>query len=94
MEDFLLAQIDVRNALAKLPPVDRELVMLVYQIHQPDDWTYPWPPKTCDIGTYIGLKFDGRALSEATVRYRKKVAIQVMGGHRELLKPKRRGVND
>jgi len=58
------------------------MVLLVYELERPVDWTYAWPPRLTDIGKYIGLTFDGRTLSESTIRYRQQALEDMWRGKR------------
>lgn len=71
MEDELLSQIDIDGALAELPPETRDMVLLVYRYEAPADYKGPWPPSMDDIGHYIGMKYHGKPMSEAGIRYRR-----------------------
>lgn len=58
------------------------MMLLVYQVFQPEDWVGRWPPKFEDIGRYIGLKYEGAALSEAAIRYRRDAIVKMYQGTR------------
>lgn len=49
------------------------MVKLLYAIERPEDWQGSWPPKIAEIGVYIGMRFNGKPLSEAAMRYRHKM---------------------
>lgn len=85
-EDMILNQIDVENELKKLNPADREMLLLMFKLYKPDDWTGRWPPKLAQIGDYIGRKFEGKPLTEAAIRYRKKAALEQLRGTRPPLR--------
>ena len=89
-EDRMLMEIDVERALAALHPADRVMMVLIYQLEQPADWTGRWPPKFEDIGRYVGLKFEGAPLSEAAIRYRRDVVLGQWAGKRPGLRRNRR----
>ncbi len=77
-EDAILTQVALEAALSPLTPEDRETMLLIYYVWQPDDWgTRRWPPRLEDIGNYIGLKYKDppAPLSEAAIRYRQ-IAIE------------------
>lgn len=48
-------------------------MLLIEKVDRPDDWTASWPPRHVDIGIYIGIKYRGKPLSEAAIRYRRNV---------------------
>ena len=85
---MILTKFLIEGALKKLHPADCELIKLIFQIEKPDDWKAPWPPKTGDIGVYIGQKYEknNKSVSEAAVRYRLKVIKEVWAGLREPLR--------
>lgn len=70
-EDDILVRLVVEDALAKETELDRVMMLLVHKIEVPSDWPGPWPYTFVDVGRYIGLRFRGVPLSEATVRYRR-----------------------
>ena len=86
MEDHILARIDIEAALARLHPADREMIVLIFCLERPTDWTFRWPPKYEDIGVYIGLKYEDRPLSEAAIRYRRDVVLGMWKGTRGALR--------
>jgi hypothetical protein len=55
------------------------MMLLVYGIEFPDDWGAR-PVTFTTIGEYIGIKFEGAALSEAAIRYRRDVLLQRLRG--------------
>lgn len=71
MEDEILNRVTVEAVLAKLHPADRMMMLLIYRVEQPDDWSAQWPPRFEDIGVYIGTRYEGKPLSEAAIRYRR-----------------------
>lgn len=86
---MILTEIELEDALSVLSAVDKELLLITFKIQKPDDWTAPWPPQISQIGKYLGLKYEGKPLSEAAVRYRKKVVLESLRGLRTPLR--RRG---
>lgn len=76
-EDEILTRIAMEAALAKLPAKHRAMMLLIYRVECPEDWTGRWPPRFEDIGYYIGVKFEKGPLSEAAIRYRRE-AIEAM----------------
>lgn len=76
----------LEKALERLPPADREMMLLVYQVYQPEDWTADWPPKFEDVGVYIGLKYEDAPLSEAAIRYRRAEILKMYAGTRGQLR--------
>lgn len=71
-EDSILNRIDIERALAKLAPVDAEIIRLVYGlVPRPSDWgDLVWPPTNRAIGRYVGL-------SEAGVRCRRDRVLEL-----------------
>lgn len=74
-EDEILTLVAVEEALSRLTPEFSEMMRLIYKIGEPEDWDAPWPPTFEHIGAYIGLKFRGKALSEAAIRYRRDLVL-------------------
>lgn len=70
LEEEILNAIIIEQELSKLPPVDADMLLLLYKIRQPEGYEGPWPPKITDIGIFIGLKYKGKPMNEATIRYR------------------------
>lgn len=68
----------MESVLKDLQPEERELILLMYKLWKPEDWKGRWPPKSSQIGDYIGRKFRGKPLSESAVRYRKKIVIEAL----------------
>lgn len=95
-EDQILTKIALEAALAPLHPADREMMLLIYYVWQPEDWEdRPWPPRLEDIGNYIGLKWPkpGHApapLSEAAIRYRELQIVAAWQGKRGPLRRQRK----
>lgn len=89
-EDTILTRVTIEAELEKLHPAERAMMLLIYKIDQPEDWTGPWPPKYEAIGRYIGLKFEGRPLSEAAIRYRRDAVLGVWKGTRGKLRRNRK----
>lgn len=85
-EDQILDRIDLERQLARLHPADRDMMLLIERFDKPDDWTAEWPPRFSDIGIYIGLKYRGKPLSEAAIRYRRNVVIRFWRGERKKLR--------
>lgn len=69
-EDTILNRIAVQQHLSKLDAEDRLVMVLVYELECPEDWTEKWPPTYAAIGRYVGTKFRGAPLSEAAIRYK------------------------
>jgi hypothetical protein len=86
MEDEILGKIDLQRALDKLSERDRIMILLVFKLERPEDYTHAWPPNLADIGVYIGMKFHGKVLSESTIRYRKKEMEAMWRGERPPLR--------
>lgn len=81
-EDQILAQIDIDAALSKLSEEFALMMRLVYKQYQPDDWEAQWPPRFEDIGWYIGMRFRGKPMSEAAIRYRRDAVEAMWRGER------------
>jgi hypothetical protein len=81
-EDQILDAVDIARALRRLHPEDALIIRLWFQLEQPEDWTWPWPPRCEDIGVYVGLRFRGRAMSEAAVRYHRDAVLAMWHGER------------
>jgi hypothetical protein len=83
-EDSLLNQIAIQAALDSLSPKDRELAVLLFHWERPSDWAMEWPPRSfTEIGRYLGAKYGRKALSEATVRYRRAKLLKKWEDNRE-----------
>lgn len=89
-EDQILTRIALEVELAKLDPEVSEMMCLIYRIEMPEDWTGRWPPTFEGIGHYIGMKFRGKAMSEAAIRYRLKAVKKMWRGERGKLRRNRR----
>jgi hypothetical protein len=79
-EDDIIARVAVEQLLERLPPVHAELLRMAARLEQPEDYVGPWPPTFVDIGRHIGEKYEGRALSESTVRYRRDACYRFLRG--------------
>lgn len=77
-EDEILTRVTLEAVLATLMPADRVLLSLVYQLDRPADYAGVWPPTYVDVGAYVGLRFEGRVLSESAIRYRRDVIIALL----------------
>lgn len=71
LEDEIINRLAIETALVSLPAHDRDLIIMVFAYDKPSDYKGPWPANLTHIGQYIGVKYKGRALSEATVRNRR-----------------------
>lgn len=92
-EDDILTHIALETALASLHPADREMMLLIYYVWQPEDWgERQWPPRLEDIGGYIGVKWEipSAPLSEAAIRYRQIAIEQGWRGERGPLRRHRK----
>lgn len=90
-EDQILTEIAIEKALSTLHPADRLMMLLIFRISQPLDWDLKrWPPTYEDVGIYIGLKFEGKPLSEAAIRYRRDAILKMWKGQRGHLRRQRR----
>lgn len=74
-EDEVLTRLTVDALLKPLEAADRELLRMVFLVEQPLGYMGPWPPTFADIGRYIGIKYEGRPLSEAAIRYRRTAVL-------------------
>ncbi len=88
-ETELLDRVAVDQVLAKLKEGDRCMMLLIFNIELPEDWgsravTYS------SIGAYIGRRFEGKALPEATIRYRHQELVKYLRGERGELRRLRR----
>lgn len=89
-ENEMLARVSVEQVLARLNEADRVMLNMIYEIEFPEDWGN-LPVTYTNIGAYIGKRFEGKALSEAAIRYRRDVLIRVLRGERgELRRPRRK----
>jgi hypothetical protein len=68
------------------------VLSLVYGLECPSDWDPEerWPPTYKAVGKYVGLKFRGEALSEATIRYREACALEELNPALQLTRKRRR----
>lgn len=81
-EQDIIDSIAIEEALSKLDPADREMMLLVSHIHRPADWIGGWPPKYAEIAEYIGIKYYNKPRNEATIRYRIKQLQEMWQGNR------------
>lgn len=91
-EDALINKITVAQYIARLKsPETRLLLLLVYGIDCPKDWNPDerWPPTYAAVGDYIGRRFRGRPLSEATIRYREMCALEELNPNLRLTRKRR-----
>lgn len=90
-EDQILTQIAVEQALALLSPADAMMMRLIHRLEVPEDWgNRAWPAKYEAIGNFIGIKYEGAPLSEATIRYRRDAIYAMWAGKRGPLRRNRR----
>lgn len=80
-EDELLDRVSVEQALAKLSEADRCMMLMIFGIEYPEDWGMR-PATFTAIGEYIGMRFEGVVLKEATIRYRRDVILKILRGER------------
>jgi hypothetical protein len=83
LDDEIINDIAIRQALSNLLPEDRDLISLVYNFDRPEDYEGPWPATLSHIGEYIGRKYKGRPLAEATVRLRRDAVLRSWAQARE-----------
>ena len=80
-DETVLDTMTIEQLLGKLDPESRLVVELSFGLTYPKDWPWksgPWPPTYAEIAAYVGMKTRGRPLSEASVRYVRKQALQRM----------------
>lgn len=85
-EDDVLNRVSVDHVLRRLDEADAVMMRMVFRIEYPDDYAGGVPATFGDIGSYIGLRFEGAPLSEAAIRYRRDVALGVLRGERDPLR--------
>lgn len=81
IDDEVLDRVSVESLLVRLPDEPRLVLSLTYGLARPADWPWPesrWPPIHSEIGWYVGHKIRGRPISEATVRYIRSQALQIL----------------
>lgn len=81
-EDDILTAITVEQLLVTLAVPDQVMLLMVYRISCPADYTGPWPPTYTAIGHYIGMRYKGKPLREAAIRYRRNVALRTLASGR------------
>lgn len=82
-EDRVLLSISLRQALARyFDERDQQILMLYFQLEQPDDFDEGWPPTYASVGRYVGTRLYGEPITEGSVRYRVELALKQL---RELL---------
>lgn len=79
----ILNRVAIDAALDSLSPPERDLIGMVTGYRCPADYEGPWPATLTDTGVYIGLKYKGRPLAEATVRNRRD-AIYARWAHKRV----------
>jgi hypothetical protein len=85
-EDTILTRVALEHALAPLEERDRVMLLMVFRVEFPDEYRGPLPPTYQDIADYIGRKYEGEALAEATIRYRRDALLAVLRGERRALR--------
>lgn len=75
-EDQVLLGIALRQALDVFSEHDRAILLIYFQLEQPEDYTGCWPPTYASVGHYVGCKLQGEPFTEGTVRYRVEVALK------------------
>lgn len=81
-EDVILTRVALEQVLAPLEERDRVMLLMVFRVEFPVDYTGPLPPRYHDIADYIGRKYEGEPLAEATIRYRRDALLAVLRGER------------
>lgn len=90
LEDDIINKVALETELAKLSPMDRDIVVLLNQLERPGDWLSQWPPQFEDIAVYIGIKYYNRPVSEATIRYRFRQIKEIWAGRRGPFRARKR----
>ena len=76
-EERVLLDISLRQLISRLDSdADKAMVLLYYQLEDPEDYTGPWPPTFASVATYIGVKYGTGPLAESTIRYRMRIVLQ------------------
>ena len=91
LEDDIITKVALEQELAKLTPMDQDIAILIGQLERPTDWLGSWPPEFEDMAVYIGMKYYGKPISEATIRYRFKQMKEIWAGNRGPFRKWRRG---
>lgn len=86
----MLDNVAVEQVLAQLSEADRVMMLMIFGIEFPSDWGNR-PATFTSIGEYIGMRFEGVVLKEATIRYRRDVILKILRGERGGLRRSRRG---
>jgi hypothetical protein len=79
IEDGVLNRVTVAQLLATLADEPRMVLELTFGLTYPEKWPWPnskWPPTYADVGFYVGVKFRGKPLSEAAIRYIRNAALR------------------
>jgi hypothetical protein len=67
------------------------MILLISQVELPADWGGR-PITYAEVGAYIGLRFEGKVLSEAAIRYRRDEIMKRLRGERgDLRRAARKG---
>ena len=78
-EETVLNRVACEQLLVHVPPEHRLVLTLVYGLETPADWPWKdttWPPTYAAIGWYVGMRFRGKPLSEAAIRYIRTAAVR------------------
>lgn len=74
--DEIINRLAIEEALEQLPIHERIIVEMVFHYRKPDDYEGQWPANHTEVGKYVGLRFHGKPLSEATIRNRRNTIVQ------------------
>lgn len=79
MEESVLNRVACEQLLETLSAEHRLVLELVFGLESPEDWPWKdttWPPTYAAIGWYVGMRFRGKPLSEAAIRYIRSAALR------------------
>ena len=79
IEDVVLNRVACEQLLVHVTPEHRVVLEWVYGLYTPEDWPGKdtvWPPTYAAIGWYVGMRFRGKPLSEAAIRYIRTAALR------------------
>jgi hypothetical protein len=67
LDDLILTRVSIDAALARLAPIERDVMRMLYAYDQPLDYEGQWPPTLAQVGRYVGDKHFGKRISEGRV---------------------------
>lgn len=79
IEETVLNRVACEQLLVHLTAEHRLVLELVFGLETPGDWPWKdttWPPTYAAIGWYVGMRFRGKPLSEAAIRYIRTAALR------------------